>query len=548
MVKDDPARRPLVELIDRSAEPIDPARVVEWVAQAAENLDALHASGVCHGAIGAASIEIDAGGKAKLASPASGGGERGLLLGSAPVSAARDMRDLAGAAYAILGGGPPAPEPAPIRGITVQVNLALLAALGPDAASRPATPGQFASMLRGGPVAFRPPRSPSRAPPALLGTVTALAAIVVAAALWWWVGDGPAASGEPAVAQPLLAQELVDVESRLRAEAARRDLEATAAESPPDLPIEDDGEAAPAPEPAEEPVAADPPPDPPADPPAEPASVIVNSLSQTLVLIAPGSFRMGPAPGESADDGAVRHSVRLSRGFYLGRVEVTRGQFAAFVGAAGYLTSAERAGWALGFDEAGRWQRVAGLSWRNPGFPQGDNQPAVCVSAEDAEAFCLWIGGREGRRYRLPTEAEWEYACRAGALTAWTWGDSPTAGEPRCNGADASWALRFPGSESFAWDDGHQFTSPVALFPANDWGLFDMPGNVQEWCEDGYAPYSPEDAVDPVGAAGDGSASTRVLRGGSFASPPAGCRAAERDAAPPSASLVTSGFRVALDL
>jgi formylglycine-generating enzyme required for sulfatase activity len=289
---------------------------------------------------------------------------------------------------------------------------------------------------------------------------------------------------------------------------------------------------------------------PPAPPvaPSGASAVLVNSLSQTLVFVVPGAFRMGCDPGEDgADICGPQHSVQLSHGFYMGRVEVTRGQFAAFVGAAGYLTTAERAGWALGLDESGRWQRVAGLSWRNPGFTQTDSHPVVCVSADDAEAFCLWIGGREGRRYRLPTEAEWEYACRAGGLTAWSWGDSPTAGEPRCNGADDSWAQRFPGYDAFDWNDGHGFTSPVAAFTANDWGLFDMHGNAQEWCQDIYAPYSGEDAVDPVGAALESSGASRVLRGGSFASLPNGCRAAQRDAAPADASLVTTGFRVVMD-
>ncbi len=695
----DPPRRSLAELIARSPQGIEPARIVAWACQVAAELDSLHDSSSCHGNVDARSIEIGPDGTARLARAEPGGDERGLLLGALPGAARRDVHDLAAATYQALSGSPPGDDPSPIPGVTVQVNLALLAALGRDAAARPATAGQLASMLRGGPVAVR---SRPRAPRAALSAATAVGCMAIAAALWWWIespADGPLTGSAPApaptapsVVQPTLAgdapasalaQELRAVESRLRADTARRRWEATAAQCPAILSedlrvvaanlaaaassaavlmeqggheqaqhafehaadglcrlLEDDrdvrlaadsaweaweaalraappawsddvaretaaaaqalaaeaeeacqagrfrsaaplyqqaaarmGEAtlrdpAPAPDPAPGVVDAAKPaprttslagaaavagvaPPAPLAPPVAPSgarAVLVNSLSQTLVYIVPGAFRMGCDPGDDgADTCGPRHSVQLRHGFYLGRVEVTRGQFAAFVGAAGYLTTAERAGWALGLDESGRWQRVPGMSWRNPGFTQTDSHPVVCVSADDTEAFCLWIGGREGRRYRLPTEAEWEYACRAGGLTAWSWGDSPTAAEPRCNGADAAWVKRFPGSDAFDWNDDHCFTGPVAAFTANDWGLFDMHGNVQEWCQDAYAPYSGEDAVDPVAAASESSGAIRVLRGGSFASAPTGCRAAQRDAAPPDASLVTTGFRVVMD-
>ncbi len=629
----EPPRRSLAELIAGSPQGLEPARVVAWACQVAADLESLHGSGSCHGRVDARSIEIDPDGTARLVRIEPGGDERGLLLGPLPGSARRDVYDLGAATYQALCGNRPGGDPAPIRGVTVQVNLALLAALGRDAAARPATAGQLASMLRGGPVAVRPR---SRAPTAALSAATAVGCMAIAAALWWWIespSQGPAGTAHalspesaPSVAQPPLAgdapvgglaRELLAVEQRLRAEAARRRWEATAAQCPAvlteDLRVEaanfaaaassaaalldqgrheqalqafehaadglcrlleedrdmrlaadsaeeDSQAAAPdpapvvedAPEPAPLPAslagASPPAPLPPPAAPSRASPVLVNSLSQTLVYVVPGAFRMGCDPGEDgADTCGPQHSVQLSHGFYLGRVEVTRGQFAAFVGAAGYLTTAERAGWALGLDESGRWQRVVGLSWRNPGFTQTDSHPVVCVSADDAEAFCLWIGGREGRRYRLPTEAEWEYACRAGGLTGWSWGDSPTAAEPRCNGADAAWVQRFPGSDAFDWNDDHCFTSPVAAFSSNEWGLFDVHGNAQEWCQDAYAPYSGEDAVDPVADAGESSGATRVLRGGSFASGANVSRAAQRDAAPPDASLVTTGFRVAMD-
>ena len=143
-------------------------------------------------------------------------------------------------------------------------------------------------------------------------------------------------------------------------------------------------------------------------------------------------------------------------------------------------------------------------------------------------------------------------SCRAGAAGAYTWGNDPYRDDARSNGADEAWMGRFPDTVTFAWFDGHVYTAPVANYPANAWGMFDMHGNVQEWCSDVYAPYdAPSDAVvatDPTGptAATEGRRS-HVLRGGSFASVPAACRAAHRDASPADSSFVTVGFRIVLE-
>ena len=282
---------------------------------------------------------------------------------------------------------------------------------------------------------------------------------------------------------------------------------------------------------------------------ARAGDLLVNSLSQTLVLVEPATFEMGSPRTELFHKRSEQqHTVQLSRGFWIGRIEVTRGQFARFVAATGHITEAEAAGWSLGVGTAGQWQRVESISWRDPGFMQADNHPVVCVSWNDATAFCAWLSGVEGRVYRLPTEAQWEFSCRAGSNGAYAWGNDPYRDNARSNAADEAWMDRFPDMIGFTWFDGHVFTAPVASFPPNHWGMFDVHGNVQEWCADVYAPYDQATATDPVGpSAATGDRSPRVLRGGSFASLPAACRAAHRDASPPNSSFVTVGFRVVLE-
>ena len=282
---------------------------------------------------------------------------------------------------------------------------------------------------------------------------------------------------------------------------------------------------------------------------ARAGDLLVNSLSQTLVLVEPGTFEMGSPRTELFHQRSEQlHTVQLSRRFWIGRIEVTRGQFAKFVADTGHITEAEATGWSLGVGTAGQWQRVESISWRDPGFTQADNHPVVCVSWNDATAFCAWLSGVEGRAYRLPTEAQWEFACRAGANDAYAWGNDPYRDKPRSNVADEAWMARFPDMMGFTWLDGHVFTAPVASFPTNAWGMFDVHGNVQEWCADVYAPYDPALVTDPLGPpVASGDRMPRVLRGGSFASLPAACRAAHRDAGPPNSSFVTVGFRVVLE-
>lgn len=271
------------------------------------------------------------------------------------------------------------------------------------------------------------------------------------------------------------------------------------------------------------------------------------------------------------------HLVILSKPFYLAETEVTVGQFKQFVAATGYRTTAELGGkGVMGFQPQpptnAPWlkpafEQRAEFTWMNPGFPQTDQHPVVGVSWRDAMAFCEWLTKKEGVTYRLPTEAEWEYACRAGTTTWFNWGNEfRDSIHRRANIANAEYEKAWPDRAIRQWmvrvekghDDGHVFTAPVGSYPPNAWGLRDMHGNVWEWCADRYtdtyykkfaAPRYDRPtvlAIDPVNtevwnAHGD----WRTIRGGSWAVSPVQCRSTARsyfEAADAGAYL---GFRVA---
>ena len=183
--------------------------------------------------------------------------------------------------------------------------------------------------------------------------------------------------------------------------------------------------------------------------------------------------------------------MRITKPFYLGVYEVTVGQFGKFVSDTGYKTDAERnkdfeGAW--GFNAAtGEFEQSKGYSWRQVGFPQGDDHPVVNVSHNDAVAFCAWLSRKEGQPYRLPTEAEWEYACRAGTTTRYYHGDDPEGLSEVGNVADGTAKSKFSDWDwTIAGRDGYVFTAPVGKYKANGFGLYDMHGNVWEWCADWY--------------------------------------------------------------
>jgi sulfatase modifying factor 1 len=247
---------------------------------------------------------------------------------------------------------------------------------------------------------------------------------------------------------------------------------------------------------------------------------IKNSLGMRLVYIPPGKFTMGsPESEKGRESQETQHEVELTKGFYLGMHEVTVGQFRQFVRDAKYQTDGQRdgkGGW--GVNKAGSIEMNGKYTWKSPGFKQTDDHPVVLVSWTDAQAFCRWLSEKEKKQYRLPSEAEWEYACRAGTKTAYAYGNDPQ---------DLTLFGNFGDRPSAKPRDGYHRTAPVGQFKRNKFGLYDMHGNVWEWCEDRYVPnsYTAEKQSNPAGPT---SGTARVQRGGGWSSSAHRCRSAAR--------------------
>lgn len=293
-----------------------------------------------------------------------------------------------------------------------------------------------------------------------------------------------------------------------------------------------------------------------------------NTIGMTLVPIEPGTFERGngvvidpDSPGWDCvapiktffnntrfDSGKRgKQTVEISRRVLMGATEVTVGQFRKFVEATGYVPESERPEGQpmLGFTEPKDLWEAKGLedleivashdySWKNPGFEQTDHHPVVGITWNDAKAFCAWLSEKEGITYRLPTEAEWEYACMAGEADQPFWfGSDPREAYRYANIASSELEASYPGAVHLHWaidpevqpGDGAIHTAPVASYPANAWGLHDMHGNVLEWCEDAYSQTAYKEVagkkgsgvVDPLLTEPEvAGVPTRVIRGGSF--------------------------------
>ena len=278
------------------------------------------------------------------------------------------------------------------------------------------------------------------------------------------------------------------------------------------------------------------------------------------VFVPPGVFQMGCVGGSDCDadvrkDETPRHAVRLTKGFWMSRTEVTVEAFSRFVTEARYKTTAEMDGWSPFFDGR-KAVRKEGVTWRSPGFAQDATHPVVIVSWYDAEACCAWAGGR------LPTEAEWEYAARGGEEgRKYVWGDDPTPrvkGISQANVADESAKRVLPNWAVVAgYDDGYAHTAPVGSFPPNAFGLCDMAGNVAEWCADwyddnAYAALSQVDATTPPDRAvadphGPALGEQRVIRGGSWTDLMPFLLTSQRYWDPPATHMPFIGFRCVRD-
>jgi formylglycine-generating enzyme required for sulfatase activity len=289
----------------------------------------------------------------------------------------------------------------------------------------------------------------------------------------------------------------------------------------------------------------------------QPPPIVTNSLGMQMMRIPAGEFLMGSEANEAelarqfpayerkrlrdlADESPV-HRVRLTRPFYMARHEVTVGQFRRFLQASGHVPESVADGTG-GYGYNPRYDpattrrgdafegRDPRYSWQTPGFAQSDDHPVVNVTWNDAQALAVWLSRTEQRRYRLPTEAEWEYACRAGTRSHYHGGDAPASLAATANVFDADAAVHWPAWQAFALTshDGFAFTAPVGQFAPNAFGLHDMHGNVWEWTADWhdehYSARSPLD--DPQGPA-DGT--VKVRRGGSWHTWPLYARCAYRN-------------------
>lgn len=254
-----------------------------------------------------------------------------------------------------------------------------------------------------------------------------------------------------------------------------------------------------------------------------------------LQTIAPGSFDMGAekTDKQASEDEWPRHTVRIARSFAVGVREVSRDEFAAFVEA-----TRHDLGHRCNVMENNRWGELPGRNWLDPGYAQTGAHPVVCVSWQDAQAYVHWLSERTGKRYRLPSEAEWEYVARKGLL-----GAQAISHDMANYGAETDAFAPFA-----AGRDRWLQTAPGGSFPADTLGLYDVRGNVWEWLEDCYH-------QDYAGAPADGSARTdcsmadhRAVRGGGFGDAAKLLRPSSRLRAPLAERYFSLGFRVARDL
>lgn len=269
----------------------------------------------------------------------------------------------------------------------------------------------------------------------------------------------------------------------------------------------------------------------------------INSLGMKFVLIPAGTFTMGRTESaeslmkafpeyedwrfEQIDDEESAHQVEITKDFYLGQYEITVGQFRQFIKESGYIPESIKDktggyGYNKGYDPNKTERRDAfegrslKYSWENPGFPQTENDPVTNLSWGDVVFMAEWLSKKEGKRYRLPTEAEWEYSCLGGTQTRFGVGDDPDQLSNYANLYDQETAKGWGKWKHLAQktSDGFPFTAPVGSFQPNAYNLYDMNGNVWEWVSDYYSEkYSPEKATDPKGPT---EKNLQIRRGGSW--------------------------------
>jgi formylglycine-generating enzyme required for sulfatase activity len=291
--------------------------------------------------------------------------------------------------------------------------------------------------------------------------------------------------------------------------------------------------------------------------------VITNSIGMRLVRIPAGEYMMGSLKAEMDwlrltfrktwreghkqwfQDELPLHPVRITRPYYIGATEVTVGQFRKFVRETKYKTDGQKGDGGMVFSKTeGRWVPDKRWAWDSVPWKIYDDQPVVFVSWKDANAFCKWLSRKEKRTYRLPTEAEWERACRGGRIWArFPWGER-LPGDKDTNFGDGN--PKLPESLTTV-NDGYEYVSPVGSYPPNGYGLYDMAGNVMEWVRDGYDRnyYESSPLEDPQGT---DTGTSHVNKGGNFFAGPSDCRCAFRGFSGEEMNFFNLGFRVVLEV
>jgi formylglycine-generating enzyme required for sulfatase activity len=239
-----------------------------------------------------------------------------------------------------------------------------------------------------------------------------------------------------------------------------------------------------------------------------------------MVLISAGTFKMGSLDSEvGSQSDETRHEVTISKPFYLGKYPITVAQWKRFVAVTDYKTEAETSGGAFKWDGK-EWKLDPDTNWKHPGFRQAPTHPVVCVSWNDVQKFHSWLNAlalKNATTFAMPSESQWEYACRAGTTTPFHFGSELNGTQANCDG-------NFPYGTNRKGPFVEK-TTPVGTYPPNAWGLYDMHGNVWQWCSDWYGEYPEKPIKDPVGPL---SGKHRVLRGGSWFINANLCRAASR--------------------
>ena len=268
-------------------------------------------------------------------------------------------------------------------------------------------------------------------------------------------------------------------------------------------------------------------------------------LCPWMKALSAGSFRIGSdeAEAERDDDEGPLKRISIAR-FALGHTEVTRAEYEAFVSA----TQRERKDGCWGWTNSG-WAFDPDRTWLRPGFAQSGSHPVVCVSWDDANAFVTWLNEQvDGEPYRLPSEAELEYAIRANSPTTYNWDGNASGACDFANGADYSMKRKFPQSPYILeCDDGHVYTAPALALEANAFELSNMVGNVMEWTSDCWSG-SYDDLPSDGSPSTAGDCQKAPARGGSWVDGPVGLRSANREALNRNQRIVVTGFRVARSL